>query len=331
MGERVLVTGGCGYIGSHTVALLLELGHKVCVVDDLSRGTEDALHRAEFISGRRALFEQCDLLDSAALQQVFHDWRPDAVVHLAAFKSVEESVRDPERYEAVNVEGTRSLIEAMSAAWVDRVVFASTAVVYDARDGQEALSESAPLHPISPYARTKYAAEELLRTFAIERHAGVVNLRFFNVAGAHPSGTLGEPVDRPRNLLPVVLNALRDDREIPVFGTDWDTRDGTCIRDYVHVMDIAWALVDSLDMTHGHGSCRTWNLGTGTGTTVLEVIEAAARRTGRRPRVVHARRRAGDPAVLVADASSIREQMGWSPRFGLDDMVQHAWAWMQTL
>ena len=327
MAERVLVTGGCGYIGTHVVALLLELGHRVVVLDDLSRGSVEALKRAESLGGRLAQLAVCDLTDGGETRRVVADCRPSVVLHLAAYKSVAESVASPDRYRDVNVGGTASLIEALTAEYVERVVYASTGCVYASTDAP--LTEDAELGPTSPYAQTKLEGEGLLQAFAEQRRAGVVSLRFFNVAGAHPSGLLGDAASPARNLVPAALGALADDQPLQVFGRDWPTRDGTCVRDYVHVMDVAWGLIDAMEQTFIHGSHRRWNLGTGRGATVLEVLAAAERATGRAAALVDAPRRPGDPASLVADASRAAGELGWVPRFGLDDMLAHAWAWEQ--
>ena len=328
MAQTILVTGGAGYIGSHVVALLLEQGKRVVVLDDLSRGRMDAVKRAEAVGGGFCEFEFGDLGDRAFTQSVFHRWRIDAVVHLAAFKSVEDSVGDPESYQRNNVQATEVLIGAMVDSGVRRVVFSSTATVYGESEG--ALAEDAGLNPLSPYAQTKLDAEQLLASQAASHGWGVVNLRFFNVAGAHPSGQLGEYVDRPQNLMPVLLAAARLGQPMPIFGTDWATTDGTCVRDYVHVMDISYGVVDALEAAYRVGTVFTWNLGTGRGSTVLEVVEAVRKASGVDVQTEDAARRPGDTGRLVADATLIGTEMGWVPRFDLDAMAGHAWAWMQV-
>ena len=326
MSETILVTGGAGFIGSHAVASALAQGHRVVVLDDLSRGSEDAVRRAERLGGGTVALEVGDLCDPAFTRSVLSRWRPDAVVHLAALKRVAESVRDPERYREVNIGGTEVLADEMVAAGLRRVVYASSGSVYGNALTPEAIPESAAIRPVSPYADTKVAGER-----ALEARPGlgaVVHLRFFNVCGAHPSGQLGEAEDRTQNLMPVALCAARDGAVLPVFGTDWPTRDGTCIRDYIHVQDIVSGIEAARVDTARRPGVRAYNLGTGTGRTVLEVIEAVRRATGASLVTQDAPRRPGDPPSGVADASLARDQLAWQPRYGLDQMAEHAWRWM---
>lgn len=329
MAETILLTGGAGYIGSHTAAELLDQGARVVVVDNLSRGNADALTRAARVGAGWVEFEQGDVGDADFLRGVFQRWSPDAVVHLAAFKSVEESVRDPDSYERNNVMATSVLADAVAEAGVRRVVYASTAAVYGNAETPEAISEEAGIQAVSPYADTKFLGEQMLDTRGRPLGWGNVHLRFFNVCGAHPSGQLGEYVDRPQNLLPILLRAVRDGGPVSVFGTDYPTSDGTCVRDYVHVMDIANALLAALSATRDLHESRVYNVGTGTGSTVREVIAAVSKATGHTFDVVDAGRRAGDPAICVAATARITNELDWRSRFSLEDMATHAWAWMQ--
>lgn len=325
MREPVLVTGGAGYIGSHLVAALLERGHRVVVLDDLSRGTEAALTRAEQVGGGWIEREIGDVCDEDFVRGVFHRHPVQAVLHLAAFKSVEESVRDPASYDRVNAQGTRTLARAAVAAGVGRLVYASTAAVYG--DAEAPLAEDDPIAPVSPYAAAKYLGEQELEA-AFGHDRSLVHTRFFNVCGAHPSGQLGEFVDRPQNLVPVLLKAARDRAPVTVFGTDWPTPDGTCVRDYVHVVDIASGLLAALDATRRERGVRAYNLGTGRGASVLEVVAAVERAVGRPFTRQVGPRRAGDPARSVADPTRALRELGWVASHDLDAMAAHAWAWM---
>ncbi len=327
--NTVLVTGGAGYIGSHLVSLLLGRGDQVVVLDNLSRGRMEAVRAAEQLGGGTVAMEIGDLCDAAFVENVLRRWRPDAVVHCAAYKSADESVRDPVAYERANVEATRGLAEAMVAADCTQVVFASSAAVYGNADTAR-VSELTALRPASPYADTKVRAEILLDAFAEANQWGVCHLRFFNVCGAHPSGALGELPGGPPNLLPILLDAARSALPLArVFGTDWPTRDGTCIRDYVHVLDVASGILAVLDQP-GPGS-RVYNLGTGRGTTVLEMVAAVEQATGREIRVEPCPRRPGDPVASEADVGRIRSELAWEAQYQVADMAAHAWAWSQKM
>jgi len=329
MSETILVTGGAGYVGSHALVSLAARGHRVIALDDLSRGNEDAVRRAEKLAGVPIALEVGDICDAKFVAAALRRCKPDAVVHLAGFKSVAESVSDPDRYEHVNVGGTAILADALVEAGIRRVVYASTASVYGDADTPDAIDESAEIQPISPYASTKYRGEVALN--ARPELDAVVHLRFFNVCGAHPSGKLGEYVDRPQNLMPVLLRGAWDDTPITVFGTDYPTRDGTCVRDYIHVLDIVSGIELALAETARRPINQAYNLGTGSGSTVLEVTEATRRAT-QCPLETHlGDRRPGDPATCVADAGLARSELGWKPSYGLGEMAEHAWSWMKEL
>ncbi|MDA8032915.1 MAG: UDP-glucose 4-epimerase GalE [Actinomycetota bacterium] len=311
---HVLVTGGAGYIGSVVAARLLEEGHEVTVLDDLSTGHADAVpDGARLVEGR--------VHDAARLLASLH---PDAVAHLAAFSLVAESVEAPGRYEENNVVGTRRLLEAMHEAGIGRLVFSSTAAVY----GEPAtvpIEETAPTRPLNPYGRTKLAMDEALARSAREGGLAAVSLRYFNVAGAYAGR--GERHRTETHLIPLTLDAAVGRREeLAVYGTDYATPDGTCIRDYVHVADIADAHLLALAAAVP-GRHDVVNLGNGTGFSVLDVVAAVERATGRRVPLRHADRRLGDPAVLVASAARAGQLLGWHPaRPSLDTMVADAYA-----
>lgn len=314
---RVLVTGGAGYIGSVIVARLVARGHAVTALDDLSRGHAVAVDpRARLVVG--------DVRDQALVSGVLRETGCEAVVHMAALAEVAESVARPELYHEVNVEGTAALLAALRAAGVRRLVFSSTAAVYGSPDAVP-IPESAALRPENPYGETKLAAERLLDDAAFRDGLDSLALRYFNACGA--DGPCGEDHDPESHLVPLALRAARDADELQVFGNDYPTPDGTCVRDYVHVADLAEAHIAALErLPRGAGAC---NLGTGRGASVLEVLAAVEEVTGRELRRRTAPPRAGDPARLVAANARAARLLGWRPRRTLGDAVADAWAWLQ--
>ena len=319
---RVLVTGGAGYIGSHMVKLLAETGAEVTVLDDLSTGHADAVRGANFVRG--------DIADVASTADLLKQSGIEAVVHFAASSLVGESVADPLKYYRRNVGGTVALVQAMREAKVARIVFSSTAAVYG--DPQRTpIDEAHPTQPVNPYGASKLAVERMLADCSAAYGIGAVVLRYFNAAGADPGGALGERHDPETHLIPLVLQAASGRRPaISVFGTDWPTRDGTCVRDYIHVSDLCDAHLRALDWLASGGRYECFNLGNGDGATVLEVIEAARRVTGRTIKMVQAERRPGDPPSLVADASKARRVLGWQPaRAEIEGIVRDAWNFEQ--
>ncbi|HWV91151.1 MAG TPA: UDP-glucose 4-epimerase GalE [Burkholderiales bacterium] len=319
---RVLVTGGAGYIGSHMVKLLVESGAQVTVVDDLSTGHADAVRGHDFVRG--------DVADVTFTKNLLEQKQIEAVVHFAACSLVGESVADPLKYYRRNVGGTAGLVEAMRQAKVTRLVFSSTAAVYG-DPVRTPIDEAHPTQPVNPYGSSKLAIERMLAECSTAYGIGAVVLRYFNAAGADPSGELGERHDPETHLIPLVLQAASGRRpSISVFGNDWPTRDGTCVRDYIHVSDLCVAHQLALDWLAAGGRYECFNLGNGEGATVLEVIEAARRVTGRTIKMVQAQRRAGDPPSLVADASKARRVLGWQPaRADIEGIVRDAWNYEQ--
>jgi UDP-glucose 4-epimerase len=319
---RVLVTGGAGYIGSHMVKLLVESGAQVTVVDDLSTGHADAVRGRDFVRG--------DVADATFTKNLLQQKQIEAVVHFAACSLVGESVADPLKYYRRNVGGTAGLVEAMRQAKVTRLVFSSTAAVYG-DPVRTPIDEAHPTQPVNPYGSSKLAIERMLAECSTAYGIGAVVLRYFNAAGADPSGELGERHDPETHLIPLVLQAASGRRpSISVFGNDWPTRDGTCVRDYIHVSDLCVAHQLALDWLAAGGRYECFNLGNGEGATVLEVIEAARRVTGRTIKMVQAQRRAGDPPSLVADASKARRVLGWQPaRADIEGIVRDAWNYEQ--
>ena len=316
-GARVLVTGGAGYIGSVVAARLLESGYRVTVLDDLSTGFRGAVPEgAEFVEGR--------VHDTAA--KVL-DPSYAAVLHFAAFSQVGESVAKPEKYWSNNVVGTHLLLDAMREAGVRRLVFSSTAAVYGEPEAVP-IPETAHTAPTSPYGATKLAVDHMISNESAAHGLAAVSLRYFNVAGSYDG--FGERHDPESHLIPLVLKAALGERPaITVFGTDYPTPDGTCVRDYIHVADLAEAHLRALRRAR-EGEHLICNLGNGRGFTVREVIDAARRVTGRQIPQVEAERRAGDPATLVAGAQRAEAELGWLPRYDLDTMVADAWSFAQA-
>lgn len=313
---RLLVTGGAGYIGSITAAELLYAGHEVVVFDNLSHG-----HRAAIPAGASLVVG--DVTDRAALDALFRRQSFDAVLHFAALIEAGESVAQPAGYLRNNAEGSATLLETMMANGVARLVFSSSAAVYG-NPAQSPVSESAPLRGANPYGESKIHTERLLENMAGLRYA---SLRYFNAAGA--TAHQGEDHRPESHLIPRVLAAAAGNSEVAIFGADYPTPDRTCVRDYVHVLDLASAHLLALDAL-ARAPRLVYNLGNGAGFSVRQVIEAAQRVTGRAIRVREAPRRPGDPAVLVASSHKIRRELGWQPRFAaLDEIVASAWHWRQ--
>ena len=316
----VLVTGGAGYVGAHSCKALAAAGYQPVVYDNLVHGHEAAV--------RWGPFERGDTADRARLDEVFERYRPVAVMHFAAFTSVGESVADPGRYYRNNVGGTLALIEAMVAHDVRRFVFSSTAAVYGL-PGRVPVTEGAPAAPINPYGHSKHMVEQILADFEAAHGITSAMMRYFNAAGASPEGEIGEDHDPETHLIPLALDAVAGrGPELTVFGTDYPTPDGTCIRDYIHVGDLADAHVRALDYLGGGGATRAFNLGTGTGVSVREILDAIARVTGKDVPHRVGPRRPGDPPVLVADPSRAMAELGWQPRLSdIDTVIATAWAW----
>ncbi|MDP3088403.1 MAG: UDP-glucose 4-epimerase GalE [Methylotenera sp.] len=317
---KVLVVGGAGYIGSHMVKMLLSKGHDVVTFDNLSGGYRDAVLGGEFVLG--------DLANQAALEAVFAQHRPQAVMHFASFIQVGESVRRPDIYYRNNFSNTLNLLDAMVAHNVKHFIFSSTAAVFGEPD-YVPIDETHPNRPVNPYGRSKWMVEQVLAEYDHAFGLKSVCLRYFNAAGADPDGELGERHDPETHLIPLILQAASGRRsEISVFGRDYDTPDGTCVRDYIHIVDLCSAHLLALQHLTNGGVSERFNLGNGEGFSVQQVIDAVEKVTGRKVKVVDAQRRDGDPARLIADSKRARAQLGWKPEYAdLESIVKHAWAW----
>ena len=317
---KILVTGGAGYIGSHMVRMLVDLGYAVVTFDDLSAGFADAVLGGEFVQG--------SLHDKAALKSLFDSRQFDAVVHFAGSIAVGESVRDPAKYYQNNLAGTLNLFDAMREYGVNKIVFSSTAAIFG-EPQYVPIDEAHPQTPINPYGMTKWVTEQILRDYDVAYGFRSVALRYFNAAGAAPDAALGERHDPETHLIPLALRAASGRLPmLTVFGTDYDTPDGTCIRDYIHIVDLCEAHVLALKHLIAGGDSRAYNLGNGLGYSVKQVIEMAERVCGISVPVQYGPRRAGDPPRLVADSSKIRADWGWSPKYGeLETIIEHVWAW----
>jgi len=320
MSSSILVCGGAGYIGSHMVKMLLEQGFEVTVLDNLSTGHAEAVGEAELVA--------CDLLDGAELERVFARRRFDAVMHFCALSLVGESVRQPLDYYRNNVGGTLSLLETMRRHSVERLVFSSTAAIFGEPD-QALIDETHPARPINPYGRSKWMVEQMLTDSATAFGLRSVSLRYFNAAGASPSGEIGESHDPETHLIPNVLKSVQaGGASLKVFGNDYPTPDGTCVRDYIHVDDLAAAHLAALTWMESQEGAAVFNLGNGRGFSVLEVIEAAGRVTGQPIAYEVQDRRPGDPAVLVAASDRARRDLGWQPRYrDIEAIIETAWGW----
>jgi UDP-arabinose 4-epimerase len=318
--KQVLVTGGAGYVGSHACKALAKAGYEPVVFDNLENGHREMVKWGPLIEG--------DLRDLSAIEQAMKEVRPLAILHFAAYAYVGESMKEPAKYYRNNFVGTLNLLDAMRVCEVSQIVFSSTCSTFG-NPKTARIDESHPQLPINPYAQSKLAIEAMLRDFDRAYALRSITLRYFNAAGADEDADIGEAHEPETHMIPLALQTALGQRErIDVFGTDFDTEDGTCVRDYVHVSDLARAHVLALKKLEAGSATTAYNLGTGRGHSVREVIEACSRVTGREIRSTDAPRRAGDPAVLVADPTLAKDELGWLPQYTtLDDIVRTAWVW----
>ena len=323
--QTILVTGGAGYIGSHAALALNKAGYEVIILDNLSYGHQEIIDnvvKVKLIVG--------DTSDRATLDRLFTDYKIDAVMHFAAYIAVGESVKEPGKYYRNNVASTLNLLEAMLAHDINKIVFSSTCAVYG-MPKEVPMTENHPHNPLSPYAASKDMVEQILRDFDTAFDLKYVAFRYFNACGADPSGLLGEDHHPETHLIPLaLLTALKKRESLYIFGTDYDTPDGTCVRDYIHVNDLADAHVLGLEYLLSGGSSDVFNLGNGNGFSVKEVIETAREVTGLEIKAIESDRRAGDAPILVGSSKKARDKLGWNPNYAdLKKIISHAWQWHQ--
>lgn len=316
-GETILITGGAGYIGSHVNEKLYRQGHTTIVLDNLSQGFKEAVPHGTLIEG--------DIADSALLDQIFSTYKIDAVMHFASWLDVGESVHEPLKYYKNNVAGTLGLLEAMLRANVKTIIFSSTAAIFGVPEVTP-ITEDHPCAPINPYGQTKLTVEKILKDFDRAYGLRYCAFRYFNAAGGDPEGFIKDYKFKDFHLIPFVLRSMRDGGTVSIFGTDYPTPDGTCIRDYIHVEDLASAHIAAMQKLLSGAPSACYNLGSGHGFSVREVIAAVEKVTGQKVSVIEGPRRAGDPPTLVASSEKAQRELGWEPRYiDLEDMVKHCW------
>jgi UDP-glucose-4-epimerase GalE len=322
MTMAVLVTGGAGFIGSHTVRALREQERSVVVLDSLETGNQEAVLGAPLVTG--------DIADADLVRGIVADHGVDSIIHFAGYKNAGESMEDPGKYFANNVVGTAQLLRAIEGTGVERFVFSGSCAVYGTPE-QCPVSETAPLQPESPYGQSKLMGEQMLGWYGRQRGLQWVSLRYFNAAGASSDGVLGEDFSVTLNLVPLLMKAMLGRRPpISLFGTDYPTPDGTAVRDYIHVEDLATAHVLALEYLEGGGRSLAVNLGTGQGSSVRQVVDMAERVSGRSVPGEYVERRPGDPAAVYADNRLAAEVLGWKPAYGLEEIIESAWRWHST-
>ena len=325
----ILVTGGAGYIGSHTCIEMQNAGYDVIVIDNLDNSSDESLKRVEKITGKPVKFYEEDVRDKDALRKIFSENKIDAVIHFAGLKAVGESVREPIMYYDNNLISTINLIEVMTEFNCKKIVFSSSATVYGVAT-EMPLVEGMPLGAINPYGRTKYFIEEILRDlYVADKEWSIALLRYFNPIGAHKSGLIGEdPKGIPNNLMPYISQvAVGKLEKLHVFGNDYKTVDGTGVRDYIHVVDLANGHVKAIDWALENIGCEAFNLGTGNGTSVLELRDAFVKVTGVDVPYVIDPRRPGDPDEVYANAEKAEKVLGWTAKYGIEEMCEDTWRW----
>ncbi len=328
---KILVTGGAGYIGSHTVVELLEAGHEVVVIDNLSNASSRSLERVEQITGKKAVFDEADIRDDIKLEVIFLQEKPDAVIHFAGLKAVGESVEIPLKYFDNNIGGTLTLLHVMKKTGCKNMVFSSSATVYGKPESVP-IQEDFPTGATNPYGRTKLMIEDILKDlYRSDPSWNVILLRYFNPIGAHESGLIGEdPSGIPNNLLPYVAKvAVGKLEKVSVFGNDYDTPDGTGVRDYIHVVDLAKGHIKAIEKIEKEKQvgCKTYNLGTGIGYSVLDIIKAFGEACGKEIPYVITGRRDGDVDTVYADPALAAKELGWKAEYDLQKMCADTWRW----
>lgn len=322
--SRILVLGGAGYIGSHTVYELIDAGEKVVVVDNLLTGFKEAVHP-------EAVFYEGDIRDRSFMDSIFEKEDIDGVIHFAACSQVGESMKDPLKYYNNNLCGTEVLLESMVAHGIDKIVFSSTAATYGEPESIPILESDRTL-PTNCYGETKLSMEKMFKWTSLAHNLRYVSLRYFNACGAHPNGVIGEAHDPETHLIPLILQVPNNQRDyISIFGNDYDTKDGTCIRDYIHVNDLAQAHILAMKYLCNGGESDIFNLGNGVGFTVKEVVETARKVTGHPIPAKEEAHRAGDPSTLIASSDRAKKILGWAPKYDdLDTIIDTAWQWHRT-
>lgn len=331
--EKILLTGGTGFIGSHTAVEVIQSGYEVIIADDLSNSDKSVVERIEQITGMRPVFYQIDVSDRQAVEKVFAEQDVSAVIHFAGFKAVGESVAKPLDYYRNNLDTTLTLLEAMKKHGVENFIFSSSATVYSLADEVPFTEESGPLGCTNPYGWTKYMIEQILRDICVaDPEMSVVLLRYFNPIGAHESGLIGEkPSGIPNNLMPYITQVAEGILpKLNVFGNDYPTHDGTGVRDYIHVVDLAKGHVAALEYSLNHKGCEAFNLGTGHGYSVLDLVKTFERVNGISIPYEITDRRAGDIAVCYADTGKAKAGLGWEAERGLEEMCRDSWNWQRS-
>ncbi len=328
----ILVTGGAGYIGSHTCVELLNSGYEVVVADNLSNSSEESLKRVEQITGKKIKFYKVDLLDRSGLKEIFQKERIESVIHFAGLKAVGESVAKPLEYYHNNITGTLILCDVMREFGVKKIVFSSSATVYG-NPATVPIKEDFPLSATNPYGRTKLMLEEIFGDiYNADQSWSIIMLRYFNPIGAHKSGLIGEdPNGIPNNLVPYITQVASGKlKEVGVFGNDYDTPDGSGVRDYIHVVDLAIGHVKAIEKINNESGIFIYNLGTGMGYSVLDMVKAFSKVCEKEIPYVIKPRRPGDIAVCYADASLAEKELGWSAQRGMEEMCEDAWRWQKS-
>lgn len=328
----ILVTGGAGYIGSHTCVALAQAGYDSVVIDNLSNSSKKSLDRVEKITGRKIKFYECDILDKDGMRKVFAENEIDAVIHFAGLKAVGESVAEPLKYYENNIGGTICLIDVMEEFNVKKMVFSSSATVYGITD-KVPLTEDLPTSANSPYGQTKLMIEQILRDLCVsDKEWSISLLRYFNPVGAHKSGTIGEnPKGIPNNLMPYITQVASGKLEqLSIFGNDYPTKDGTGVRDYIHVVDLAEGHIKALEKVNKDKGVFTHNLGTGVGYSVLDLVNAFEKANGLKINYKIAPRRPGDVTICYADPTKAKEELGWEAKLTIEDMCRDSWRWQKN-
>lgn len=325
---RLLITGGAGFIGSHILVELLPLGHDLCVIDDFSNSQRVSLERVKMLSGYEFEVYSLELSNYEHLNRICREFKPQAIIHLAGLKAVGESVRMPVHYFDKNLGGSIQLLKAMDDVGCKTIIFSSSATVYAEQD--HPIDELQEINPINPYGRTKYFIEQLIDDWTkTDEQKSAVVLRYFNPVGAHKSGLIGEDsISEPNNLVPLIAQVGSGQRsKINIFGCDYETEDGTAIRDYIHVLDLAKGHVAALEYAVNHTGREIFNLGTGVGYSVLDVVRTFGKSVGKEIAYEMTSRRSGDVCKSVANSAKARHTLNWSPKFNLKEMCEDAWRW----